>query len=89
MKVAVLKESRPGEDRVALVPQGVQALVKKGLEVVVEQGAGKASGVSDDDYREAGASVAASAAVVMSPATAPTWIGVSASRSSARAGSAA
>jgi len=62
MKVAVLKETRPGEHRVALVPQGVQALIKSGLEVTVESGAGAASGVSDDDYREAGATVATSAA---------------------------
>jgi NAD(P) transhydrogenase subunit alpha len=62
MKVAVLKETRPGENRVALVPQGVQALIKMGLEVVVESGAGTASGASDADYTEAGASVASSAA---------------------------
>jgi NAD(P) transhydrogenase subunit alpha len=62
MKVAVLKETRPGENRVALVVQGVQALIKSGLEVTVESGAGLASGVSDDEYREAGATVAAGAA---------------------------
>ncbi len=60
MKVAVLKETRPGEHRVALVPQGVQALIKSGLDVTVESGAGVASGASDDAYREAGASVASS-----------------------------
>jgi NAD(P) transhydrogenase subunit alpha len=62
MKVAVLKETRPGEDRVALVAQGVQALIKSGLEVSVESGAGLRSGVSDDDYRDAGATVAIGAA---------------------------
>jgi NAD(P) transhydrogenase subunit alpha len=62
MKVAVLKESRPGERRVALVAQGVQTLVKKGLEVVVERGAGSSAGVSDDEYTEAGASLAGGAA---------------------------
>ena len=61
MKVAVLKETRPGEHRVALVIQGVQQLVKAGLEVVVEGGAGAASGISDEDYRSAGASIASSA----------------------------
>jgi NAD(P) transhydrogenase subunit alpha len=60
MKVAVLKETRADEHRVALVPQGVQSLVKSGLEVVVEAGAGKAAGVTDDDYRQAGATVASS-----------------------------
>jgi NAD(P) transhydrogenase subunit alpha len=62
MKVAVLKEFRSDERRVALVPQGVQTLVKQGLEVVVERGAGASAGVSDDAYTEAGASLAASAA---------------------------
>lgn len=62
MKVAVLKETRPGELRVALVIQGVQSLIKAGLEVVVETGAGTTSGVSDEEYRSAGASVAANAA---------------------------
>lgn len=62
MKVAVLKETRPGEFRVALVPQGVQALVKAGLQVAVESGAGATAGVSDEDYRTAGATVASSAA---------------------------
>lgn len=62
MKVAVLKETRPEEERVALVPAGVQTLIKQGLEVVVESGAGVNAGVSDEDYKEAGASVVASAA---------------------------
>lgn len=62
MKVAVLKETRPGELRVALVAQGVQQLVKAGLEVVVESGAGVAAGVSDDEYKSAGAGVVPSAA---------------------------
>jgi len=68
MKVAVPKELRPGEHRVALVPQGVKALVKAGLEVVVESGAGAASGASDDEYREAGATVAPTAAEALSGA---------------------
>ena len=58
MKVAVPKETRSGERRVALVVQGVQALLKAGLSVTVEAGAGEASGVSDADYRAAGATVA-------------------------------
>ncbi len=61
MKVAVLKETRTGERRVAVIPQGVQALIKSGMEVAVESGAGAGAGASDDAYREAGAAVAASA----------------------------
>ncbi len=61
MKVAVLKESRQGERRVALVAQGVQALKKAGLDVVVESGAGTSAGVADEEYRTAGATVVAGA----------------------------
>lgn len=61
MKVAVLKETRPGERRVALVPLGVKTLLKAGLEVVVERDAGSASGVADADYEAAGAKVVGSA----------------------------
>ncbi|MCG6956759.1 MAG: Re/Si-specific NAD(P)(+) transhydrogenase subunit alpha [Gemmatimonadetes bacterium] len=68
MKVAVLKETRADEHRVALVAQGVQSLVKSGLEVVVETGAGTAAGVSDDDYRQAGATVANGAAEALAGA---------------------
>ena len=57
MKVAVLKEGFPGERRVAVVPAGVPALVKAGLTVAVEAGAGAAAGFSDDDYRAAGAEI--------------------------------
>jgi len=60
MKVAVLKEARAGERRVALVPLGVKALLKAGLEVTVQAGAGSASSISDAEYKEAGASIAAS-----------------------------
>jgi NAD(P) transhydrogenase subunit alpha len=62
MKVAVPKETRAGERRVALVPQGVQTLVKAGLSVTVQAGAGAASGASDEEYRAAGATIAADAA---------------------------
>ena len=61
MKVAVLKETRSAENRVALVPLGVKNLVKRGLTVTVQTGAGETSGVSDLMYREAGAEIAASA----------------------------
>ncbi len=60
MKVAVLTETRPGESRVALVPAGVKALAKAGLEVSIQSGAGVAAGVADSDYEDAGATIAAS-----------------------------
>ena len=61
MRVAVLKETRSAENRVALVPLGVKNLVKRGLTVTVQAGAGETSGVSDLMYRDAGAEIAASA----------------------------
>lgn len=57
MKVGVPKETIPGEKRVALVPDSVGRLVQKGLEILVETGAGTAAGHSDEAYREAGASI--------------------------------
>ena len=61
MRVAVLKETRSAENRVALVPLGVKSLGKRGLTVTVQTGAGETSGVSDLMYRDAGAEIAASA----------------------------
>jgi NAD(P) transhydrogenase subunit alpha len=57
MKVAVLKETFPGERRVALVPGVVPALAKAGVEVLVESGAGAGTGYTDEDYRVAGARI--------------------------------
>ena len=61
MRVAVLKEARSAENRVALVPLGVKALVKRGLTVTVQSGAGETSGISDLIYREAGAEITTNA----------------------------
>ena len=57
MKVAVLRETFPGERRVAVVPAAIPALAKSGLDVAVESGAGSAAGFSDDDYRAVGAAI--------------------------------
>src|SRR5580693_157158 len=61
MKVAVVKETAPGERRVALVPETVPRLTAAGLEVLVEQGAGDAAWFPDSAYAEAGATVVATA----------------------------
>jgi H+-translocating NAD(P) transhydrogenase subunit alpha len=58
MRVAVVKESAPGERRVALVPETVPRLVQGGLEVLVEQGAGDRAWFPDDLYTAAGATIA-------------------------------
>ncbi len=57
MKVGVLKETFPGERRVALVPTGIPILKKLGLEVLVETNAGSEAGFPDEEYREKGAEV--------------------------------
>ncbi|MFE2358401.1 Re/Si-specific NAD(P)(+) transhydrogenase subunit alpha [Streptomyces parvulus] len=56
-RVGVVAESIPGETRVAATPATVRPLLGLGYEVVVESGAGTASGFADDAYAEAGASV--------------------------------
>ena len=55
MIVGVARETVPGERRVALVPASVQPLIKVGLEVMVEQGAGDEAGFLTSDYTEKGA----------------------------------
>jgi NAD(P) transhydrogenase subunit alpha len=57
MIVGVVKETFPGEARVALVPAGVQQLTRADLEVVVEPGAGTDAGYEDASYREKGATL--------------------------------
>src|SRR5215468_1535213 len=57
MKVSVVKETAPGERRVALVPEVLSKLRTAGLEVDVEAGSGDRAWFTDDDYAEAGAGV--------------------------------
>jgi H+-translocating NAD(P) transhydrogenase subunit alpha len=57
--LAILKESAPGETRVALLPDNLKALKPHGIAVMVEAGAGLAAGASDDAYAEAGATITA------------------------------
>jgi len=57
MIVAALKETFPGERRVALVPGSVGPLVQAGWEVRIEAGAGREAGFADEQYAEKGAKV--------------------------------
>lgn len=57
MVIGVPKEIKPGENRIAIVPGGVETLVHKGYTVIIEKGAGLGSGFSDEDYIKAGAQV--------------------------------
>ena len=62
--VGVPRETKPGEHRVALTPDGVTELVHRDVTVVVESGAGVDSAISDEEYERAGARVARTAAEV-------------------------
>ncbi|MEQ8227134.1 MAG: Re/Si-specific NAD(P)(+) transhydrogenase subunit alpha [Rhodospirillales bacterium] len=68
MKIAIPKETRAGETRVAVSPQVIQKLVGLGYDVIVEKGAGDAASYSDDTLKDAGASIAASAATAVKSA---------------------
>ena len=57
MKIAVPREGAPGETRVALTPQAAGQLVGDGVEVLVQAGAGEGSYLTDDAFREAGATI--------------------------------
>ncbi|HVA95426.1 MAG TPA: Re/Si-specific NAD(P)(+) transhydrogenase subunit alpha [Candidatus Dormibacteraeota bacterium] len=64
MIVGVPRETYPGERRVALVPAAVPNLVKAGLEVIVESGAGAEAGFLDAEYVARGAKIVAGRAEV-------------------------
>jgi NAD(P) transhydrogenase subunit alpha len=57
MKIALFKESRPGETRVALTPDAVKTLVADEWSVEVERGAGNLAHYSDESYQSAGATI--------------------------------
>jgi H+-translocating NAD(P) transhydrogenase subunit alpha len=65
VKLAVIKESRPGEDRVAIVPEVAAKLAKTGVDVVVESGAAASARFSDDEFVQAGATIVADAAAAL------------------------
>ena len=57
MIIGVPKEIKSNENRVAIVPAGVEALKRKGHSVYIEKGAGLGSGFSDEDYTSVGAEI--------------------------------
>lgn len=63
MIVGILKESLP-ETRVSLLPEAVAQLVKKGVEVMIETGAGSKASAHDSDYEKAGAKIISAENVV-------------------------
>ncbi len=64
MKVGIPREIHPNERRVAATPETVQKIIKLGLEVVVQAGAGEHADLSDAAYAEAGATIAPDAAAL-------------------------
>ncbi|HEY2954178.1 MAG TPA: Re/Si-specific NAD(P)(+) transhydrogenase subunit alpha [Candidatus Eisenbacteria bacterium] len=68
MRIAVPRETAPGENRVALVPDTVTRLAKAGFDMQVETGAGIAAGFKDEAYAEAGATIAAGAGPMLAAA---------------------
>lgn len=64
MLIGVPKEIKDNENRVALTPAGVVAYRQAGHDVLIETGAGVGSGFSDEEYRQAGAQIAADASEV-------------------------
>jgi alanine dehydrogenase len=64
MLIGVPKEVKDHESRVGIVPSGVKALVDAGHQVIVETNAGALSSMPDEDYKQAGAEIAATAAEV-------------------------
>jgi NAD(P) transhydrogenase subunit alpha len=68
MKLAVLKERRAGETRVAATPDTVKKYKALGLDVTVETGAGNGARIADADYVAAGASIAPDAATAVKDA---------------------
>ena len=64
MRIGIPRETKDGERRVGIVPDGARALVQAGHAVVVERGAGAASGFADAEYVAAGARIVAEAGEV-------------------------
>jgi len=61
MNLAVTRERRAGEARVAATPESVRKLKGLGLNVIIETGAGEGARIADSDYADAGAEIAADA----------------------------
>jgi NAD(P) transhydrogenase subunit alpha len=68
MKIAVPKEVRSGERRIAIAPETIKRLRAKGVEFAIASGAGDAAGFRDSDFRDAGATVEADESVLLGAA---------------------
>ena len=68
MNVVVLRETQPGEERVALMPESVRKLVGLKANVQIESGAGLGASVTDSSYKEAGAEISSDRSQLLSSA---------------------
>ena len=68
MLLGILKESAPGETRVALLPESLKLLIAQGIAITVESGAGVTAGASDQAYTDAGASITTDRAALLASA---------------------
>ena len=64
MKIVVLRETAPGERRVAAVPETVKKFAALGAEIAIEQGAGESASISDAAFSDVGAAVGDRASVI-------------------------
>jgi len=68
VRIAVPRETGPGERRVALVPESCRKLVQAGYEIAIESGAGEAAGFPDSSYTDAGAAIVSDPAALLGSA---------------------
>jgi NAD(P) transhydrogenase subunit alpha len=68
VRIAVPRETAPGERRVALVPESCKKLIQAGYEIAIESGAGDAAGFPDSSYTDAGAAVVSDPAALLGSA---------------------
>src|SRR5882762_1882358 len=57
MKIGIIRETFPGERRVAMAPKAMDVLAKSGVEFLVEASAGLRAGFRDEEYRDRGARI--------------------------------
>jgi H+-translocating NAD(P) transhydrogenase subunit alpha len=84
MRIVVARDTAPGEQRVALVPESCKKLIQAGYEVGVEAGAGAAAGYADAAYRDAGAVVEPDAGALLASADLLVKVGAPAAGEAAR-----
>jgi NAD(P) transhydrogenase subunit alpha len=66
--IGIPREIKPGENRVAMTPGNVQVWTQKGIDFLIENGAGEAAGFTDDQYETAGASLRSDRSSIFSDA---------------------